>query len=150
VADTVPKWHDVVRCGRARHTLGACFGALILIAAYAATALAAGIRDTSEKITRDERIANGWRVLRVVDCARCHGRDFSGLAAPSIIAYARSQSRESFVRMVLEGDPVRGMPGYNNNAYVVENVGDIYEYFAARANDELGPAYRPQVRMGQP
>jgi len=127
--------------------LTACFGAPMWIATYATAAIGANVSDAGETIATDARIANGWRVLRVVDCARCHGRDFTGLAAPSIVAYARSQSRETFVRMVLDGDPIRGMPGYVNNAYVVENLDDIYQYFVARANDEIGPAYRPPVRM---
>jgi hypothetical protein len=91
----------------------------------------------------DARIANAWRVLRVVDCARCHGKDYAGLAAPSIVAYAATQSRESFTRMVIDGDPVRGMPGYRENAYVAQSLDDIYRYFLARANSEIGPDYRP-------
>jgi cytochrome c55X len=91
----------------------------------------------------DARIANAWRVLRVVDCARCHGKDYAGLAAPSIVAYAATQGRESFTRMVIDGDPVRGMPGYRENADVAESVEGIYRYFLARANGEIGPDYRP-------
>jgi len=121
-------------------------GALMSIATYATTATGGDDNDRVEKPSKEERVANGWRVLRAVDCARCHGRDFTGFAAPSVVAYSRSQSRETFVRTVLDGDPVRGMPGYVNNAYVVKNLDDIYEYFLARANDELGPAYRPPVR----
>jgi mono/diheme cytochrome c family protein len=49
-----------------------------------------------------------------VDCARCHGKNYDGLAAPSIIDYVRNQSREAFVRMILDGDPPRGMPAYRN------------------------------------
>ena len=82
-------------------------------------------------------------VLRVVDCARCHGKDYSGLAAPSIVDYAAKQSREMFVRMVLDGDANRGMPGYRSNTYVVENIDDIYRYFRARASGDIGPEYRP-------
>lgn len=127
--------------------LTACFAALMSIAASATTAIGADFGDPVEKASTDERVANGWRSLRVVDCARCHGRDFTGFAAPSIVAYARSQSRETFVRTVLEGDPVRGMPGYLSSAYVVNNLDDIYRYFVARANDEIDPAYRPPIRM---
>lgn len=65
------------------------------------------------------------------------------MAAPSIVAYAATQSRESFTRMVIDGDPGRGMPGYRENAYVAENLEDIYRYFLARANSEIGPDYRP-------
>src|SRR6476469_3153631 len=76
----------------------------------------------------DAGIANAWRVLRVVDCARCHGKDYTGLAAPSIVRYAASVNRETFIRTVLDGDPPRGMPGYRANSYVTGNIDDIYRY----------------------
>lgn len=95
----------------------------------------------------DARIAAAWRTLRAVECARCHGRDYDGLAAPSIIEYARTQSRETFVRMVLDGDPPRGMPGYRNNSRVLESIDDTYRYFLGRAKGDIGaapPAPAPQ------
>ena len=85
----------------------------------------------------------------MVDCARCHDKDYSGLAAPSIVDYAAVQSREMFVRMILDGDAVRGMPGYGSNTYVVENVEDIYRYFRARASGDVGPDCRPLPPAGQ-
>lgn len=91
----------------------------------------------------DARIANGWQVLRTVDCARCHGKDYTGLAAPSIVQYAATQPRAMFDRIVLEGDPARGMPGYRSNAYVADNIDAIYEFFAARASGRIGADYRP-------
>ena len=91
----------------------------------------------------DVGIASAWRTLRVVDCARCHGKHYDGLAAPSIVNYARTQSREKFVRMVLDGDPPRGMPGYRTNTRVAERIDDIYLYFQARANGTIGPDSRP-------
>jgi cytochrome c553 len=104
-----------------------------------ATALAdAGANSSPD----DPRIASAWRVLRIVDCARCHGKTYDGLAAPSIVNYAATQNRETFVRMVLDGELTRGMPGYRTSAYVAENIDDIYRYFLARANGEIGPDYR--------
>jgi len=91
----------------------------------------------------DARIANAWQVLRTVDCARCHGKNYTGLAAPSIVEYAATQSRAMFDRIVLEGNPARGMPGYRSNAYVADNIDAIYEYFAARASGRIGADYRP-------
>jgi mono/diheme cytochrome c family protein len=91
----------------------------------------------------DARIANAWQVLRTVDCARCHGKDYTGLAAPSIVQYAATQSKAMFDRIVLDGNPVRGMPGYRGNAYVADNIDAIYEYFAARASGKIGADYRP-------
>lgn len=86
----------------------------------------------------DARIAAAWRTLRAVDCARCHGGDYEGLAAPSIVAYARTQSREMFMRMILDGDPARGMPGYRDNPRILETIEDTYLYFLGRARGAIG------------
>ncbi|TMH30695.1 MAG: cytochrome c [Betaproteobacteria bacterium] len=131
---------------RCRHVaLSACFAALLAIAACIPSTVAGDVTEGADPLCIDARIANAWRVLRAVDCARCHGKDYAGLAAPSIVGYAATQSREMFIRMVLDGDPIRGMPGYRGNAYVAENLDDIYRYFLARANGEIGPDYRPPV-----
>src|SRR4051812_45827861 len=103
--------------------------------------LAAGA--DADPVAGDKRVANGWRVLRAVDCARCHGKDYTGLDAPSIVRYVASVDREAFVRTVLDGDPPRGMPGYRANAYVTTHLDDIYRYFQARADGRIGPEYRP-------
>src|SRR5262249_25040402 len=111
----------IARMRRAALAARACF----FIAAAAAAAPAAGGDEATQRGNRactEVGIANAWRVLRRVECARCHGRDSTGLAAPSIVAYAATQSRESFTRIVIDGDPVRGMPGYRDNAYVTENL----------------------------
>jgi len=123
-------------------TLSAFVAILLAIAACIPSIVAGRVTDGSE-LEVDTRMANAWRVLRAVDCARCHGKDYAGLAAPSIVDYAALQSREMFVRMILDGDPIRGMPGYRSNAYVVENLDDIYRYFRARASGDVGPEYRP-------
>jgi hypothetical protein len=118
------------------------YATLLVIAAYNPSMVAG---DDADPSCCDAGIANAWRVLRAVDCARCHGRDYGGLAAPSIVDYVASQSREMFMRIVLDGDPIRGMPGYRGNPYVAESMDDIYRYFLARANGEIGPDYRPPV-----
>ena len=64
----------------------------------------------------DEAFVTTWRTLRAVDCARCHGNDYDGLAAPSIVDYARLVSRDRFVAAILDGNPSRGMPAYRDNA----------------------------------
>lgn len=91
----------------------------------------------------DASVAAVRQTLRIVDCARCHGRDYAGLAAPSIVNYARTQDRETFVRMVLEGDPARGMPAYRNNPLVSASIDEIYRYFVGRANGSIAAEYRP-------
>jgi len=78
-------------------------------------------------------LARGRAVLRAMDCARCHGRDYGGWAAPSLLAAVREGSRERFERSVLDGDPVRGMPGYRSQSLVVAGIDAIYAYLLALA-----------------
>ena len=122
-----------------------CSAALLAVAlAVTQTARADAAAEGASPPLTDVGIASAWRTLRAVDCARCHGKHYEGLAAPSIVNYARTQSREMFVRMVLDGDPPRGMPGYRTNARVAERIDDIYLYFQARANGTIGPDSRPK------
>lgn len=72
-------------------------------------------------------------MLRAMDCARCHGRDYTGWAAPSLLAAVRDGSRERFDRLVLEGDSGRGMPSYKGQPLVVAELDAIYAYLRARA-----------------
>jgi mono/diheme cytochrome c family protein len=68
-----------------------------------------------------------------MDCARCHGRDFAGWAAPSLLAAVREGSRERFDYFVLEGDAMRGMPGYRSQPRVTQDLDAIYAYLRACA-----------------
>jgi cytochrome c55X len=88
--------------------------------------------------------ARGWNVLRTMDCARCHGRDYDGWAAPSLIASVRDGSRERFDHWVLDGGTGRGMPGYRSQPLVVAELDAIYAYLLARARGDIGPG-RPSA-----
>jgi len=114
----------------------------LLAAAIACAAVFAGEAPATAPVD-DAAIARAWRVLRQVDCARCHGKGHEGLAAPSIVSYAATQTPQEFDRMVIDGDPSRGMPGYRSNALVVEHLDDLRRYFVARANGTIGADYRP-------
>jgi len=92
----------------------------------------------------DPQVASAWRALRVVNCDRCHGKHYEGLSAPSIVAFARTQTREMFLRKLLDGDPPRGMPGYRNNPLVTNNIDGIYRYFTLRANGVITASSRPK------
>jgi mono/diheme cytochrome c family protein len=81
----------------------------------------------------------GRNALRAMDCARCHGRDYDGWAAPSLIAGVRNGSRERFDHWVLEGDIGRGMPGYRSQSLVVAELDAIYAYLLARARGDISP-----------
>jgi mono/diheme cytochrome c family protein len=84
-------------------------------------------------------LARGWAALRAMDCARCHGREYEGWAAPSLIASVRETTRERFNRLVLDGNIERGMPPYRTQSVVVAELDAIYAYLLARARGEIGP-----------
>jgi len=111
---------------------------------FGTSALGDSEQESSSASIDDPQVASAWRALRVVNCDRCHGKDYEGLSAPSIVAFARSQSREMFLRMMLDGDPPRGMPGYRNNPLVDKNIDGIYRYFALRANGTILASSRPK------
>jgi mono/diheme cytochrome c family protein len=94
----------------------------------------------------DPDLASAWRTLRVIDCARCHGASYLGSSGPSIVEYARAQSREAFVRAVLDGEPARGMPGYRGNPLVQPAIDGIYRYFKGRADGVITADDRPDRR----
>ena len=85
------------------------------------------------------RLTRGWATLRSMDCARCHGRDYDGWAAPSLVAAVRDSSRERFERWVLDGNIGAGMPGYRGQPLVAGNLDAIYAYLRARSQGEVGP-----------
>jgi mono/diheme cytochrome c family protein len=82
---------------------------------------------------------NGWRAVRQLDCARCHGVDYRGNVGPSLIESVQSRSRAEFTRFILEGNPERGMPPYKSIARVVDNIEGIYDYFRGLADGSIPP-----------
>jgi cytochrome c55X len=93
----------------------------------------------ADDATPPQALVRGWATLRAMDCARCHGRDHDGWAAPSLIEAVRSGTRERFMRLVLDGDIERGMPGYRSQPAVVAGLDDVYAYLQARAAGTIGP-----------
>jgi cytochrome c55X len=85
----------------------------------------------------DAKIHAAWQAVRQLDCARCHGRDYTGSVGGSLLESARVRNREEFVRLVLEGDPPRGMPPYRGVPLAVENADGMYAYFRGRANGTI-------------
>jgi mono/diheme cytochrome c family protein len=93
-------------------------------------------RAEADKVAEFSR---GWAALRAMDCARCHGRDLDGWAAPSLLASVRDSPRERFTRWVLDGDIARGMPPYRSQPLVTAQIDAMYAYLLARALGEIGP-----------
>jgi mono/diheme cytochrome c family protein len=119
------------------------FRALILICTFIPSASVPAGESGASRRLEDAAAVAAWQTLRIVDCARCHGKGYEGLVAPSIVNYARTQDRDAFVRMVLDGDSPRGMPGYRTNGLVAERIDDIYRYFLGRASGEIDADSRP-------
>jgi cytochrome c55X len=117
-----------------------CRTALIAMALGSLCRLAAG------RPMDDPELASAWQTLRVMDCARCHGKAYLGSSGPSVVEYARTQSREMFVRAVLDGNPGRGMPGYRGNPLVEPAIDGIYRYFKGRADGTIATEDRPVPR----
>jgi len=92
------------------------------------------------------RMADAGRLVRELDCARCHGTDHRGGVGPSLIDLARSRSRADFVRMFLDGNPERGMPPYRSISGAVQNAEGIYDYFRAIAEGSTSPAALPRAQ----
>ena len=99
-------------------------------------AVPAGSAAEADKVAEYRR---GWAALRAMDCARCHGRELDGWAAPSLLAAVRDSPRERFNRLVLDGDMARGMPPYRSQAVVTTQIDAMYAYLLARALGEIGP-----------
>ncbi len=109
---------------------------LATLLAVALTAAPTALTDTGATPTqaaRDTRVATARRLLRVIYCERCPGKDYEGLSAPSLVDHVKTQGREMFLHKVLDGDPPRGMPAYRDNPLVAENIGDIYDCLLGRA-----------------
>lgn len=111
------------------------------LAAWALAAAATAEPPTSEAGDETGLLTRGWAALRTMDCARCHGRDHTGWAAPSLITAVRDGTRERFERIVLDGDIPRGMPGYRSQPVVVSELDAIYAYLAARAAGRIGTGF---------
>ncbi|WP_244197727.1 c-type cytochrome [Caballeronia ptereochthonis] len=88
-------------------------------------------------------LVDAWRAVRIADCARCHGKDHEGLAAPSIVGFARTQSRERFIAAVLDGNPPMGMPAYRGNPLIEDRIDAIYRYFVGRADGSIAAGAMP-------
>ena len=85
----------------------------------------------------DAKIHAAWQAMRQLDCARCHGRDYAGSVGGSLLESARTRNRDEFVRLVLDGNPTRGMPPYGGIPLAVETVDGMDAYLRGRANGTI-------------
>ena len=101
----------------------------------AETAVATDPADAARRVSAP--IFAAWQAMRQLDCARCHGRDYTGSVGGSLLEAARTQSREEFRRVVLEGIVARGMPPYASVPLAADNVDGMYDYLRGRAGGTI-------------
>jgi cytochrome c oxidase cbb3-type subunit 3 len=95
-------------------------------------------------------VYEGWRQYSV-HCARCHGQDVLGnpVAANLLESAAPggpSADRETFVKVVRDGRPERGMPGLGD-VMSPEQIEAVYVYVKGRAEKKVPPG-RPKAPAG--
>lgn len=104
---------------------------LIGVSAYALQAGAAEKAETAKEGGGDAKA--GFKAVRALDCARCHGPSYEGQVGPSLLDSVKQRSPEEFKKLVLEGNPGKGMPAYKDTKSAVENIDAMYAYFKGRA-----------------
>jgi len=124
--------------------------ALIVGLAPSICSAQAATTDGLEQVVKEaqayRRVYDGWRAVRQLDCARCHGADYRGNVGPSLVDAVKARTREDFTRVILEGNVERGMPPYKSVGRVVDNLDGIYEYFRGLAAGTIpaGPLPAPE------
>ena len=115
--------------------------ALVLSLAPAICSAQAAATDGLEQVVKEaqayRRVYDGWRAVRQLDCARCHGADYRGSVGPSLVDAVKSRTREDFTRVILEGNVERGMPPYKSVGRAVDNLDGVYEYFRGLAAGKI-------------
>jgi mono/diheme cytochrome c family protein len=142
----IPAWRIACIVGLAQRSARATAvmtGALLLSLGPPLLAAEPGDTDNLEAIVKRaqvyQRTFEGWRTVRQLDCARCHGANYRGSVGPSLIDSVMSHTREEFARLILEGNVERGMPPYKSVSRVVDNGDGIYDYFRGLADGSIQP-----------
>jgi mono/diheme cytochrome c family protein len=92
----------------------------------------------------------GWRQYNV-HCARCHGQDAlpNPVAANLLVSLAPggpAADKSTFIRIVTEGRPQRGMPPFKD-IMTPEQIEAVYAYLKGRAEKRIQPG-RPKAPKG--
>lgn len=127
--------------------LGSRARGLMLVAGLVAVPLgaAAGQAGGKGKVV-SEKEYEGWRQYSV-HCARCHGQDVLGnpVAANLLTSVAEggaTADEATFVKIVREGRPSRGMPGLEPSMTPAQ-MSAVYAYVKGRADKRIPPG-RPR------
>ena len=88
----------------------------------------------------DAATYNGFKVWRAAACDRCHGPNQEGLVGPSLIDSLKVSTRDDFSKVLTEGRMAKGMPAWNTNKKVMENLDDLYAYLKGRSDGAITSA----------
>jgi mono/diheme cytochrome c family protein len=131
----------MLKSAGARGVIGRAGSVLVL-------AVGAGVRDApAQQRPQVSRLEyEGWRQYSV-HCARCHGQDAlpNPVAAnllESLAAGGPVEDEQTFVQVVSEGRPSRGMPGFKG-AVTPGQIQAMHAYLKGRAEKRIPPG-RPE------
>jgi hypothetical protein len=88
----------------------------------------------------DEKTFEGWRTWRAARCERCHdGPPGAVTMGPSLVDSLRKLSRNEFKTTVLKGRAEKGMPSFEDDQHVVDNLDSLYMYLKGRSDGAIPP-----------
>ena len=110
-------------------------------------ALLPGSAQSQSEPAAQDLVYEGWRQYSV-HCARCHGQDVLGNPVTanlleSVAPGGPMADREAFVKVVRDGRPDRGMPGFAEITSP-EQIEAVYVYVKGRADKKVPPG-RPKA-----
>jgi mono/diheme cytochrome c family protein len=85
----------------------------------------------------DAETLKGFKTWRAAACDRCHGPNQEGMVGPSLIASLKVLSKDEFVATVTKGRLEKGMPSFETNAQVTDNIGALYAYLKGRSDGAI-------------
>ena len=88
----------------------------------------------------DHETMQGFRTWRAAACDRCHGPNQEGMVGPSLIESLKRMSREEFAKTLAEGRLEKGMPSWQTNKQVMENMDQLYAYLNGRSDGAISRA----------
>lgn len=94
----------------------------------------------------DAATYNGFKVWRAAACDRCHGPNQEGMVGPSLIDSLKVLTREQFDQTLSEGRMEKGMPAWNTNKKVMDNLDDLYAYLKGRSDGAITSAKVQKIK----
>jgi mono/diheme cytochrome c family protein len=88
----------------------------------------------------DHETMQGFRTWRAAACDRCHGPNQEGMVGPSLIESLKRMSKEEFTKTLAEGRLEKGMPSWQTNKQVMENMNQLYGYLKGRSDGAISRA----------